>query len=88
LEGGKIMHRLQLTKNTFSDDPTRHAWEEMHAEVLHELQEGGDVPDALLDAIADTVASIRFQGIKPESPKVKLSTTQLPDPLKLAQPKK
>ena len=60
----------------------------MHAEVLHELQEGGEVPDALLDTIADTVASIRFQNIKRKSPEVRLSTKQLLDPLKLAQPKK
>lgn len=69
------MRRFQLTKTTFPDEPTLRAWEEMRAEVLHELQEGGEVPDALLDTIVDTIASIRSQSIKPKPPEVKPSAT-------------
>lgn len=49
------MDRPEQVETTFPDEETLQTWENMRAEVLHELQEGGEVSDTLVDSIADLV---------------------------------
>ena len=51
------MGRSQYQETTSPDEITLQAWEDMRAEVLHELDDGGDVPDSLMD-IMGNVASM------------------------------
>ncbi len=44
-EGGQIMDHSQQVEVAFPDDSMLRAWEDMCSEVLHELQEGAEVPD-------------------------------------------
>ena len=58
-EGGEIMEHLWQTKKAFPDESTLRVWEDMRAEVLHEMQEGAEIPDALIDSIAELAARLR-----------------------------
>jgi hypothetical protein len=49
----------QQVEAAFPDESTLRAWEDMRSEVLHEIQEGADVPDALIDSIAELAAKLR-----------------------------
>jgi hypothetical protein len=51
------MGRSQCQEMTSPDELTLQVWEDMRAEVLHELDDGGDVPDSLMD-IMGNVASM------------------------------
>ena len=68
VEGGEIMGRPQLFETALPDEPTLRAWEEMRDQVLHELQEGGEVADTTVDAIADLVVRFDFRGSKKRHP--------------------
>jgi len=58
------MGRPQLVETTLPDQTTLRIWEEMCEEVIHELQEGGEVADTMVDAIADVVVRYDFRGFK------------------------
>jgi hypothetical protein len=53
------MDHSQQAEAAFPDESTLRVWEDMRSEVLHELQEGAEVPDALLDSIAELAAKLR-----------------------------
>jgi hypothetical protein len=57
-EGGEVMEHLQQTKKAFPDESTLRVWEDMRSEVLHELQEGAEVSDTLIDSIAELAARL------------------------------
>ncbi len=57
------MGRPQPVEALSRDEPTLRVWEDMRDEVLHELQEGADVPDALVDAMANLVATLESWGL-------------------------
>jgi hypothetical protein len=50
-KGGENMDRPQSQESTAPDEEMLQVWEDMRTEVLHELQDGGEVPDALVDII-------------------------------------
>ena len=58
-EGGETMDHNQQAEVAFPEDPTLQAWEDMRSEVLHELQDGAEIPDALIDSIAELAAKLR-----------------------------
>ncbi len=43
----------QFQETTPPDDISLQVWEDMRAEVLHELEDGGDVPDSLMDIMGN-----------------------------------
>jgi hypothetical protein len=47
------MGRPQTHATTSPDEQMLQDWEDMRAEVLHELEDGGDVPDALMDIMGN-----------------------------------
>ena len=49
----------QQVEAAFPDESTLQAWEDMRSEVLHELQDGAEVPDALIDSMAELAAKLR-----------------------------
>jgi hypothetical protein len=53
------MDHLQQVETAFPDESTLRVWEDMRSEVLHELQEGAEIPDALIDSIAELAAKLR-----------------------------
>jgi len=53
------MEHLRKTKTAFPDESTLRVWEDMRNEVLHELQEGAEVSDTLIDSIAELAAKLR-----------------------------
>ena len=52
------MGRSKLSQATSPDELTFQVLRDMHDEVLHELQEGGDVPDALVDMMGNLAATL------------------------------
>ncbi len=50
------MNRLRILKRVSPDEETLRAWEEMRIEVLHEIEEGGNVPDEWVNAAGDLAA--------------------------------
>ena len=38
---------------TLPDESTFRAWDDMRSEVLHELQDGADMPDAVMDITSE-----------------------------------
>ncbi|MCL4487073.1 MAG: hypothetical protein M1570_02950 [Chloroflexi bacterium] len=54
------MDRPQLIETAPPDETTLRAWEEMRVQILHDLQEGGEVADSTVDAIADLVVRFDF----------------------------
>jgi hypothetical protein len=52
------MGRPQYQETTSPDEITLQAWEDMRSEVLHELQDGGDVPDALIDILGNVATML------------------------------
>ena len=59
MKGGEIMGRPQQAETTSPGELTLRVWEDMCDEVLHQLQEGADVPDALVDSTASLVQLLR-----------------------------
>jgi hypothetical protein len=57
------MGRPQPAEALSRDEPTLRVWEDMRDEVLHELQEGADVSDAVVDAMANLVATLKSWGL-------------------------
>lgn len=62
------MNRPPRMQATLPDKPTQQAWEDMRAEVLHEIQDGGEVPDVLLDAIGEMLTRFPYTEAKETSP--------------------
>jgi hypothetical protein len=62
-KGGENMGRPQPAEALSRDEPTLRVWEDMRDEVLHELQEGADVSDAVVDAMANLVATLKSWGL-------------------------
>ena len=56
------MGHPQWLEAAVPDETTLRAWEEMRAQVLHELQEGGEVADTTVDALGDLVARYDVRG--------------------------
>ncbi len=52
------MGRPQHGETTFPDELTLQVWEDMRNEVLHELQDGGDVPDSLIDSMGNLATAL------------------------------
>ena len=65
------MNHPQLVEPVAPDATTLRVWEEMHDEVLHELQEGGEVTDAMVNVISDLVVRFDFRGAKKKSQRLK-----------------
>jgi hypothetical protein len=59
MKRGEIMDHPQQVEITCPDESTLRAWENMCSQVLHELQEGAEIPDALIDSIAELAAMLR-----------------------------
>jgi hypothetical protein len=53
-----MVHHRQ-TEAAFPDESTLRVWEDMRSEVLHELQEGAEISDALIDSVAELAAKLR-----------------------------
>lgn len=53
------MGRPQPAETTSPGELMLRAWEDMCDEVLHQLQEGADVPDSLVDTTASLVQLLR-----------------------------
>ena len=54
------MNRPPQIEAKLPDEPTQRAWEEMRIEVLHELQDGGEVSFVRLDAIGEMLAKFPY----------------------------
>ena len=52
------MDNGQQVEAAFPDESTLQAWEDMRSEVLHELQEGAEVTDAMIESIAELAAKL------------------------------
>jgi hypothetical protein len=52
------MGRPKLSQTPSPDDLTLQVLRDMHDEVLHELQEGADVPDSLVDIMGNLAATL------------------------------
>jgi len=52
------MGRPKLSQTTSPDELTFQVLRDMRDEVLHELQDGGDVPDALVDMMGNLAATL------------------------------
>jgi hypothetical protein len=66
------MGHSQYQEAPSPDELTLQAWEDMRAEVLHELDDGGDVPDSLLDIMGNVAsmldswrAALKFSTLQP-----------------------
>ncbi len=73
-KGGEDMGRSQYQETTSLDELTLQAWEDMRAEVLHELDDGGDVPDSLMDIMGNVAsmldswrAALKSSALQPSS---------------------
>ena len=49
----------QQRETTCPDESTLRAWEDMCSQVLHEQQQGAEIPDALIDSIAELMVMLR-----------------------------
>lgn len=57
-KGGENMGRSKLSQAAFPDELTFQVLKDMRDEVLHELQEGADVPDSLVDIMGNLAAML------------------------------
>ena len=57
-KGGENMGRPKLSQTTSPDELTFQVLRDMRDEVLHELQEGADVPDSLVDIMGNLAATL------------------------------
>ena len=57
-KGGENMGRSKLSQIASPDDLVFQVLKDMRDEVLHELQEGADVPDSLMDIMGNLVATL------------------------------
>jgi hypothetical protein len=53
------MDRSVQTATTLLDESTLRTWEDMRNQVLHELQEGAQVPDAVVDFTAELAVRLK-----------------------------
>ena len=53
------MDHSQQAGPALPDESTLQPWEDMRSEVLHEMQEGAEIPDALNDSIAELAVRLR-----------------------------
>ena len=54
------MDRSVQAATTQVDEATLRTWGDMRSEVLHELQEGAAVPDALVDSMSQLVIMLQY----------------------------
>jgi hypothetical protein len=54
------MKRLRKVKGVSPGEATLRVWEEMRIEILHEIEDGGNVPDELVDAAGDAAMVINL----------------------------
>jgi hypothetical protein len=57
-KGGEDMGRPKLSQNKSPDELKFQVLRDMHDEVLHELQEGADVPDSLVEIMGNLAATL------------------------------
>jgi hypothetical protein len=57
-KGGENMGRPKLSKAKSPDEVTFQVLRDMHDEVLHELQEGADVPDSLVEIMGNLATTL------------------------------
>jgi len=50
------MKRLRKVKRVSPDEATLRAWEDMRIEILHEIEDGGDVTEDRVNAAGDVAA--------------------------------
>jgi hypothetical protein len=53
------MSGYQQRSSAFPDAQTLRAWEDMRADLLHELQEGASAPDDLIDLMGQLVVTLK-----------------------------
>ena len=70
------MEHPQQVETACPDKSTLRAWEDMHSQILHDLQDGAEIPDSLIDSIAELVVMLRSSRsvkgsslLKPSSPR-------------------
>lgn len=73
-KGGENMGRSQSKEPTAPDEELLQVWEDMRSEVLHELDDGGDVPDSLIDIMGNVAsmldswrAALKSSALQPSS---------------------
>jgi len=54
------MDRSVQAATTQLDESTLRTWDDMRSQVLHELQEGATVPDALVESKSQLVIMLKF----------------------------
>ena len=59
MKGGGIMDHPQQIETTCPDRSTLRAWEDMCNQVLHEVQDGAEMPATLVDSTAELAAMLR-----------------------------
>ena len=52
------MKRLRKVKRVSPDEATLRAWEDMRIEILHEIEDGGNVPEEWVNAAGDLAALV------------------------------
>ena len=52
------MDRSVQTATTLLDESTLRTWDDMRSEVLHELQEGAQVADAVVDSMSQLAVQL------------------------------
>lgn len=52
------MGRPRRKETTSPDELTLQVWEDMRSEILHELQDGGDVSDSLMDIMGNLATTL------------------------------
>jgi hypothetical protein len=67
------MGRPRRKETTSPDELTLQVWEDMRSEILHELQDGGDVPDSLMDIMGILATTLDSWRAALKSSKLQLS---------------
>ena len=62
------MKRLRKVKRVSPDEATLRAWEDMRIEILHEIEDGGNVPEEWVNAAGDLAALVNpWARVKPST---------------------
>jgi len=62
------MKRLRKVKRVSPDEATLRAWEDMRIEVLHEIEDGGNVSEERVNAAGDLAALVSpWARVKPSA---------------------
>jgi len=54
------MKRRREVRRVSPNEATLRVWEEMRIEILHEIEDGGNVPDELVDAAGNAAMEINL----------------------------